>query len=167
MASNQRGYVSTLPPLLLKLFKLLYKMITIHTPEATNQHTVQTKRFYKDELGDWYIDLPEYIEAGIGTKANLQMVSGADKWLDKLSNNTSEVTVTFSGDEYEGYEDVMRKSYDFPLDTYLDDNDQVMEDLSLGMWYTTSTLHQLWLCPVTLYVFGGNYPEKIYYSVKK
>lgn len=143
-------------------------MITIHTPEAKNEQAVQTKRFYKDEDGGWYIDLPEYIEAGIGTKANLEMVAGADKWLDKLSNNTSEVTVTFSGAEFEGYEDVMRKSYDdIPLDWYSDDDGNAHEDLSKGMFYTTTTGHQLWLCPVTLYVFGGNYPSKIYYSVKK
>ena len=44
------------------------------------------KRFYK-ENGIWYIDLPEFIEQGLGTKANLMMVDGADTFLDFLSDN--------------------------------------------------------------------------------
>lgn len=132
-------------------------MMTVYTQEAKNQQVVQTKRFYKDKDGRWYIDLPEYIEAGIGTKDNLEMVCGADKWLNKLSNNTSEVTITFSDSEFEGYEDVMREwSFLAPI-----------SGLMGGMFYITTTGHNLWLCPVTLYVFGGSYPSKIYYSVKK
>jgi len=160
MASNQRGCVSTLPP----IFKLLTLNIMITTE---TEQVVYTKRFYKENDGRWYIDLPEYIEAGVGTKANLQMVAGADKWLDKLSGNTNDVTVIFSGDEFEGYEDHMFQSFLFPADVYVDDDGEIHDDLSLGKWYTTTSGHQLWLCPVTLYVFGGTYPQKIYYSVNK
>ncbi len=66
-----------------------------------------------------------------------------------------------------GYEDHMFQSFDFPQDVYVDDKGEVHDDLSLGKWYTTTSGHQLWLCPVTLYVFEGVYPQKIYYSVKK
>ena len=30
--------------------------------------------FYRDINGKWYIDYPEYIDSGFGTKANLEMV---------------------------------------------------------------------------------------------
>ena len=53
------------------------------------------KRFYK-ENSIWYIDLPEFLEEGMGSKANLMMVDGADTLLDILSNNGSEVTLEFS-----------------------------------------------------------------------
>ena len=39
--------------------------------------------FYKDDSG-WYIDFPEFIEQGLGTKGDLAMVSGADQMLDYL-----------------------------------------------------------------------------------
>ena len=36
-----------------------------------------THKFYK-ENSIWYIDLPEFLEEGMGSKANLMMVDGAD-----------------------------------------------------------------------------------------
>ena len=58
---------------------------------------IVTKRFYK-ENGMWFIDLPEFLEKGLGTKANLLMVAGADELLDILSQNGTEITLQF-GDE--------------------------------------------------------------------
>ena len=60
-----------------------------------------TKRFYK-ENGMWYIDLPEYLEAGLGTKNNLLMVAGADTLLDILSNNGTEITIEFGDERFDG-----------------------------------------------------------------
>jgi hypothetical protein len=54
-----------------------------------------TKRFYK-EGKIWYIDLPEFLDEGLGTKANLIMVDGSDALLDILSKNGKEVTIEFS-----------------------------------------------------------------------
>ena len=39
-------------------------------------------RFYKENK-IWYIDLPEFLEKGLGTKSNLMMVAGADTLLDQ------------------------------------------------------------------------------------
>ena len=56
--------------------------------------TTITKRlsFYK-ENGLWYADLPGFLELGLGSKANLLMVDGSDRFLDLLSSNGSKVTV--------------------------------------------------------------------------
>jgi hypothetical protein len=48
----------------------------------TQMSTVtKTLSFYK-EAGIWYADLPAFLEANLGTKANLMMVDGADTFLD-------------------------------------------------------------------------------------
>ncbi|SDA93252.1 hypothetical protein SAMN03080617_03691 [Algoriphagus alkaliphilus] len=60
-----------------------------------------THRFYK-ENDKWYIDLPEFLEKGLGTQANLQMVGGSDEYLDAASQFTNEVTLTFSKDPLGG-----------------------------------------------------------------
>ena len=61
--------------------------------------------FYKDNTG-WFIDLPEYINSGLGTKANLAMVLGADTFLDKLSNNGDKITLEISETPIDGSDDV-------------------------------------------------------------
>ena len=53
--------------------------------------------FYKDNSG-WYIDFPEFIEKGLGTKADLAMVLGADQMLDYLGGGADKVALTFSND---------------------------------------------------------------------
>jgi hypothetical protein len=60
-------------------------------------------RFYKDDQG-WFIDLPEFLEAGLGTKGNLAMVAGADTLLDRLSNNGDEVILRISDEDFKGSE---------------------------------------------------------------
>lgn len=123
-----------------------------------------TKRFYK-ENGIWYIDLPEFLEAGFGTKANLMMVSGADTLLDKLSGNTNNVTVRFSDERFEGYQDKLykiRKGFDAE---YLKSVGHAEVDGG-AYYYAENNKHELWLCPVTLYVFSdGFYPQEIYIQV--
>ena len=59
------------------------------------------KRFYKQN-GIWYIDLPEFLEQGLGTTANLMMIDGVDTFLDHLSNQEDEVWVHFSYESFEG-----------------------------------------------------------------
>ena len=59
------------------------------------------KRFYK-ENEIWYIDLPEFLEQGLGSKANLMMVDGSDALLDILSKNGTEVSVEFSQLPFDG-----------------------------------------------------------------
>jgi hypothetical protein len=42
---------------------------------------MESFRFYKDPDGRWYVDLPEYQ----GSKQDLEMVSGADAFLEILA----------------------------------------------------------------------------------
>jgi len=119
------------------------------------------KRFYK--LNNiWYIDLPEFLEQGLGTLANLMMVDGADAFLDFLSNNGSEVWVTFSNQHFHG------AKYSLVAEKY-GKNQSLLSFLGhapvqYGRYYTVPELnnHRLWLCPVTAYVFGGGYPDVIW-----
>ena len=50
---------------------------------------------FNKEQGCWYIDLPDWT----GTKAELQMVAGADTLLDHLSNNGTTVNIALSTDK--------------------------------------------------------------------
>jgi hypothetical protein len=119
--------------------------------------------FKKHENGIWYIDLPEYLEQGLGTQANLMMVAGADTFLDKLSNNGNEVKVRIETEPYDEQQYALSR-LGFGLDKELLDsvNHPVVE---YGAYYRASDGHVLWLCPVTEYVFGGSYPTDIYINV--
>jgi len=119
-------------------------------------------RFYKDNEG-WFIDLPEFLELGLGVKGNLAMVAGADRILDELSGNSDEVTLEFYEEEFEGFEhhmimddmgmdeDILKK-YGHPIEIG-------------GYYHRESDGLQIWLCPVTRWVFGGYYPYDIYLKV--
>lgn len=104
--------------------------------------------FYKDNEG-WFIDLPEFIEQGHGTKGNLAMVAGADTMLDKLSNENNRITLRIETEEFEGAEGKLSK---FGICPYGENYTFVSPEHS----------HRVWLCPVTKYVFGGKYPKRIY-----
>jgi hypothetical protein len=123
-------------------------------------------RFYKDHEG-WFIDLPEFLELGLGTKGNLAMVLGADTFLDKLSNNGTEVTLELA--EYDNEienPDGMFKNIGFSEPT--EDLEEVGHPIQRGGDYIEVNIqHKIWLCPVTMYVFGGYYPHQIYYKVVK
>ena len=127
-----------------------------------------TKKFYKEE-GMWYIDLPEFLQAGLGTKANLLMVAGADTFLDLLSNNTHKVSLVFSTTDFPYSLCKLNKLHLGMDKEYLDKIGHAPVDY--GAYYDVvemnkeSFQHKLWLCPVTEYVFGGNYPDVIYVKV--
>lgn len=125
-----------------------------------------THRFYKEANGVWYIDLPEFLNAGLGTKANLMMVAGADTFLDKLSNNGNDVTVHIETAPYAEQE--------YALEKIGMGKDQELLDavghapVPYGAYYQAQEDgHIMWLCPVTEYVFGGGYPDNIYINVVK
>ena len=120
-------------------------------------------RFYKDEQG-WFIALPEFLEAGLGTKGNLAMVAGADTLLDRLSQNGKEIVLTISDEEFRGYEGQL-------VMTGMGADVEVLEEyghpIQFGGYYKeVGTDHSVWLCPVTVYVFGGYYPESIYFEIE-
>lgn len=144
---------------------------------------IHYRRFYKEPSGCWYIDLPEYIDGGYGTKANLLMVAGADTFLDVLARGKREVTVLFAGSDIEAIRN-LQHIFDYEHTKFT----KSIEDLSVdGEWqsivdaageeyeygatysinYINTTVSpkevdKMWLCPVTSYVFEGVYPNKIY-----
>lgn len=107
--------------------------------------------FQKDAEG-WFIVLPEWT----GEKSALQMVSGADTLLDYLSNGKSIVKLNASDKRFKGKNVLLllSKSNETGAD-YL-----YIEERQHDYHY-----HELWLCPVTLFVFGI-YPYKIYLQLK-
>jgi hypothetical protein len=128
-------------------------------------------KFYK-ENGMWYIDLPQFLEAGLGTKNNLLMVAGADTLLDILTNNGTEITIEFDNKPL--------VDTDFKLDMIEMGKDQDLLDkvghapVDYGAYYTAYNTRWLgfefkvssvWLCPVTEYVFGGSYPTDIFAKI--
>lgn len=127
--------------------------------------TNMTHRFYKDIDGIWYIDLPAFLESGLGTKANLMMVAGADTFLDKLSNDGDDVTVHIETAPYAEQEYALTK-LGFGLDKALL-SAIGHAPVEYGAYYRANDGHVLWLCPVTEYVFGGSYPKDIYVNVVK
>lgn len=125
---------------------------------------MKTHRFYKEQ-GIWYIDLPEFLEKGLGTKGNLMMVGGSDTFLDHLSGNTNEVTVTFSNTEFKDATYSLKRTRLGHDEEYLNRVGHAQVDG--GAYYICNeNNHELWLCPVTKYVFMADYPNQIYVTVK-
>jgi hypothetical protein len=122
-----------------------------------------TKRFYQEEDGRWYIDLPEYINEGVGTKANLEMVAGADTLLSTLAQGETSIHVRFSNESFEGYTIKLDRSSDY---AYTEEFKDI--DIDPGAYYTVSNTNDtVWLCPVTRYVFNDNYPKTIFFQKVK
>jgi hypothetical protein len=130
-----------------------------------NKTVTKTLSFNK-EAGIWYADLPAFLEAGLGTKANLMMVDGSDTFLDFLSNNSGKATIKLSTQQFEGTDAVLNKIRIGMNKGLLDTIGHAL--VNYGAYYHVDSFkgatlnHQLWLCPVTEYVFEGGYPENIY-----
>jgi hypothetical protein len=127
----------------------------------------QTLSFVK-ENGIWYADLPEFLDQGLGTKSNLMMVDGADTFLDLLSGQNPTITLQISTELFPGWQtrmEKLRKGMNTNLLSLIGH-----APVDYGAYYKVTDLqgkpfnHQLWLCPVTEYVFG-QYPPKIYASI--
>lgn len=105
--------------------------------------------FYKTDENRWYVDLPEWK----GSKADLEMVAGADVMLEYLSEGKRNVWLYVS--EY-----CIEFSHNIKLIKEAD-------DLGGGAYYLMPTFKgsaidlKIWLCDVTKYVFGY-FPENIY-----
>lgn len=89
------------------------------------------------ENNQWYIDLPEWE----GSKAELEMVAGADTLLDYLAKDKTTVSVLVSETEPDDNAIVLSKTL----------------DLQNGADYLVNNcpaVDKLWLCDVTKYVYG-------------
>jgi hypothetical protein len=116
--------------------------------QKLNKKSILKIRFYKEEE-KWYADIPDYINQG-GSKDELEMVSGADIWLSFLSERGEEITLEISLNPFEGFEAKL---------LYVGDSNQKIE----GEYLVYPDIHYLWLCSVTVWLFG-EYPQSIYYK---
>ena len=112
-------------------------------------------KFEKDGL-DWFAVIPEWE----GPRADLQMVCGADTWLDILSQGENRVFLTISDEEFEGADRLVL----IALGQY--------DELEIGSGASYKLATQLcgidydlemWLCDVTKFVFG-RFPKIIYFK---
>lgn len=111
-----------------------------------SKYIKETYKFYKDEVGRWYIDLPSYP----GPKADLEMVMGADTMLDLLSEGLGYVYLYISDVTFIG-------------STVLEFQ-ELTPDYGEGANYKLigETSFNVWLCDVVKFIFG-HFPEKIYF----
>lgn len=142
-------------------------MQTYTTTRRVPNTQSQVLSFVK-ENGIWYADLPEFLEAGLGTKTNLMMVDGADTFLDLLAEGNLYITLQISSQPFPGWQTKMHKirvGLNTPLLQLIGH-----APVEYGAYYKVTQLngesynHQLWLCPVTEYVFG-NYPQEIFTAI--
>jgi hypothetical protein len=104
--------------------------------------------FEKDSDSRWYVDLPEWA----GTRAELEMVCGANNFLDMMAEGDDMVTLFVS-------EEPFHNSNELTLMKKDEENG--------GGWYILKTFKgidlnmEMWLCDVVKFVFG-DVPEKIY-----
>lgn len=112
----------------------------------------QIFKFYKEADGSWYIDLPGWT----GSKAELEMVQGADTMLDIVSGHTNECFLRISDEQFESAEVLVLEKARIP-------NHGGGGDYILETYEGETILHRMWLCVVTEYVFKG-LPQNIYFK---
>ena len=102
--------------------------------------------FEKWEDGRWFVILPEWD----GLQEDLEMVDGADTFLDFLTTDGLYVTLDISLDDQVGYSSLEMVGHDQLGGTYrvngVDGFDQ-----------------EIWLCNVVHFIFG-EHPETIYFK---
>lgn len=107
---------------------------------------------FKRESGTWYIHLPAYLRQGC-SKADLQMVDGAQKFLNVLSNGASTLRLRISTETQQGWDTLELIEHCGPPKggaIYLFTPAGEQSEGSL-----------FWICDLTLFVFG-DMPPQIY-----
>lgn len=109
-------------------------------------------KFYKKPNGEWWLILPEWK----GDPDDLQMIEGADEWLNLISNGKEDVEINMSTEIYDNAEvltliRIREENFGgggiYLLDTFL-----------------SKKVHlKLWLCDVTSFVFDC-IPQKLYFN---
>lgn len=116
---------------------------------------MRTFYFYKDEDG-WFVDIPEWE----GDKADLQMVAGADHFLDIIAQGEDGVHVHMDLVPFTGADELTMMHLG-KLEGW---------EMGTGAWYKVTSFNgiaydfPMWLCDVTKHpqVFGF-FPDNIYF----
>ena len=117
--------------------------------------------FVKRE-GHWYINLPEFLEKGLGERDSLKMVDGADTFLDIITQGSNRVSILINTDEFGGYDAMLKRE---PLKENKAVNNPAAQN---GAHYLIDTLngkpfnHRLWFGAALEYLLLGNFPERVY-----
>lgn len=88
-------------------------------------------RFYKQEEGRWFIDLPSFINEG-GKQSDLEMVAGADDLLNEIAEDLSEVRLQL----LTANDQVLHKGNDPKWICLLIRERNMPDTVGLGMEYT-------------------------------
>lgn len=113
---------------------------------------LQIYKFIKEDNGKWYIDLPGWE----GTKAELEMVEGADTMLDYVGKGASPVELILAEQSFDGCNSL----------TLIHDYSKEVGGGGIYLLsdYEGEALNQeMWLCEVTEWVFG-KLPLVIYFK---
>lgn len=106
--------------------------------------------FYKEDKR-WYADIPTWE----GSKAELEMVEGADAMLDYISKGRERISLKLSDTKFEGSDELrfIREANEYDNGAFYILNEYKGNEVNLNMW----------LCDVTKFVFG-DFPKIIYLS---
>ena len=104
--------------------------------------------FEKWEDSRWFVDLPDYD----GDQEDLEMVDGADKFLDYLTEDGLYVTVDVSLEDDYPVRLKLVAHYEIGGTYQVENQDGFNEDV--------------WLCNVVHFLFG-EHPEEIYFNIKQ
>ncbi len=108
--------------------------------------------FYKNAKREWYITLPEWK----GDEEDLQMIEGADEWLDLVSEG-DKVTLTIANTDF--------KDADFlTLIRLGEPNLGGGGNYFLATYLGEKVALKVWLCEVAEFIFD-EYPQRIYFAV--
>lgn len=111
---------------------------------------------FEKTLHEWYAVIPEWK----GDRSDLQMVAGADAWLDILCDGEWDVWMKISDQPFTGAEELHLIGLGFIEGP----------EFGEGAWYNARTYIgldfniKMWLCDVTKFIFG-DFPKTIYYKV--
>ena len=107
-------------------------------------------KFYKDPDNRWYADLPEWA----GSKADLEMIPGADVMLDYMADGEDKVELYMQQERFAGADrlDFNREAHEWGNGAYY----------TMESYKGIELLLFIYLCDVTKFVFGGGFPETIW-----
>ena len=110
---------------------------------------------FNKEFDGWFVELPEWS----GSKADLQMVCGADTFLDILCDGEWYVWLTLSDEPFTGANELKLTGIGMLDGEFVDSGATYTLENYMGIPFSLD----MWLCDVTLFVFG-KFPETIYFK---